>query len=387
MAIKDVSDVLRKAINGVLDEETQAKIPVVADDLTNLVEIGKSLTETQRTAVLGEMADVITKQTFYAENYIDTSPNISKSEDSFNAICQVNRVSLPDSDFDKNMKYSGMMNNNAITFDDMYGDHFPTVESKYYGNIVTDSFTVTYTEKQFIQAFLSAKNMSDYVSAVQSAVATRRKSRTSFFNYATFACGIADVAKSDTAKRVINIDDTNHDTIIKQIRKAIRNMKKFNDRYSTFATSEDKESLTLYISADLYDDLQADDRAAFNPQIFGLPDMSIEVRPDWYYNADLDTHANDIICKCHETTTDTSDTFYATVVPNIQWVLVSNRFMGTTRRNDEAIPIENKLGHRTNIGYQSEYEARINTDFPILICVADKTQITDVDTNSESFDW
>lgn len=386
MAIKDVSNVLRKAINGVLDGETGKKIPEVADDLTNLVEIGQSLTDEQKTVVLGEMFDIITKQTFYAENYIDTSPNISKSEDSFNAICQVNRVSLPDSDFDKNMKYSGMMNNNSITFNDMYGDHFPTVASKYYSNVVTDSFTVTYTEDQFKQAFLSPQAMSNYVSSVQSAVATRRKSRGAYFNYATFACAIADTAKADV-NRVINIDDTNHDTIIKQIRKAIRNMKKYNDKYSTFATSEDKENLTLYISADLYDDLQADDRAVFNPQLFGLPDMSIEVRPDWYYNADLDTHADDIICKCHETTTDTGDTYYATVVPNIKWVLVSNRFMGTTRRNDEAIAIENKLGHRTNIAYQSEYEARINSDFPILICVADKTAITDVDTNSESFVW
>lgn len=386
MAIKDVSDVLRKAINGVLDEQTGKKIPVVADDLTNIVEIGQTLTDTQKIAVLGEMCDIITKQRFYAENYIDTSPKISKSEDSFNAICQVNRVSLPDSDFDKNMKYSGMMNNNAITFNDMYGDHFPTISSKYYSNVVTDSFTVTYTEDQFKQAFLSPSAMSNYVSAVHSAVATRRKSRGSYFNYATFACAIADTAKAD-ANRVINIDDTDHDTIIKQIRKSIRNMKKFNDKYSTFATSEDKENLTLYISADLYDDLQADDRAAFNPQLFGLPDMSIEVRPDWYYNADLETHSDDIICKCHETTADTDGTYYATVVPGIKWVLVSNRFMGTTRRNDEAIAIENKLGHRTNIAYQAEYEARINSDFPILICVKDKTAITDVDTNSESFNW
>lgn len=387
MAIKDVSDVLKKAINGVLDTETQTKIPVVADDLTNIIEIGNSLTDAEKIAVLGEMANVLTKQSFYAENYIDTSPNLYKTEDSFNAITQVNRVSLPNSDFDKNMKYSGMMNNNAITFNDMYGDHFPTVASKYYENIVTDSFTVTYTDDQFKQAFLNAQNMSDYVSAVQSAVATRKKSRGAFFNYATFACAIADVAKTDTAKRVIEIDETNHDAIIKQLRKAIRQMKKFNDKYSTFATSEDKENLTLYISADLYDDLQADDRAVFNPQLFGLPDMSIEVRPDWYYNADLDSHANDIICKCHATTADTDGTYYATVVKDIKWVLVSNRFMGTTRRNDEAIAIENKLGHRTNISYQSEYEARINTDFPILICVKDKDDITDVDTNSESFDW
>jgi len=386
MAIKDVSEVLRKAINGVVDEETGKKIPVVADDLSNLVEIGQALSETEKIAVLGEMCDVITKQSFYAENYIDTSPNISKAEDSFNAICQVNRVSLPNSDFDKNMKYSGMMNNNAITFNDMYGDHFPTVASKYYSNVVTDSFTVTYTEDQFKQAFMSPAAMSNYVSAVQSAVATRRKSRGAYFNYATFACAIADTAKA-TPNRVIEISDDTHTTIIKQIRHAIRQMRKYNDKYSTFATSEDKENLTLYISADLYDELQADDRAAFNPQIFGLPDMSIEVRPDWYYNADMDTHAKDIICKCHETTPDTEDTFYATVIPNIQWVLVSNRFMGTTRRNDEAIAIENKLGHRTNIAYQSEYEARINSDFPILICVKDKDYITDVDTNSESFEW
>lgn len=387
MAIKDASEVLRKAINGVLDEETNKKIPVIADDLTNIVEIGTDLTGFEKVAVLGEMCNLIAKQTFYSDKYIDTAPNIMVDEDSFNAIVQVNRVSLENSDFDKNLKYSGMFGNNEITFNDMYGSHFPSVSSKYFSNIVSDSFPVTYTEDQIKQAFLGANELNTFYDAVRSAVETRKKTRSSFFNYATFACGIADIASE--GERVIQFADAangDYKNTVKQIRKAIREMRKYSGKFSSFTTSTSSEELTLYISADLYDELANWDRNAFNPDKFDLTGVKIEVRPDWYYNADLATHPEDIICKCHKTTPDTDGSYYATVVKGIKWVLMSNRFMGTTRRNDEAIATPNTLAHRTNINYQSEYEARVNTDFPILICLTDTTKIYDVDVNDENFD-
>ena len=185
MAIIDVSDVLRKAINGTVNSDGE-KVKAIADDLTNIVEVGTELSNLDRVTVLGEMCNLITKQTFYADKYIDTAPNIMVDEDSFNAIVQVNRVSLENSDFDKNLKYSGMFGNNEITFNDMYGSHFPSVSSKYFANIVTDSFPVTFTEDQIKQAFLGANEMNTFYDSVRSAVETRKKTRSSFFNYATF---------------------------------------------------------------------------------------------------------------------------------------------------------------------------------------------------------
>lgn len=385
MAIKDASEVLKKAINGTVNLEGD-KVKAIADDLSNIVEIGTDLAGFGKVAVLGEMCNLITKQNFYTDKYIDTAPNIMVDDDSFNAIVQVNRVSIENSDFDKNLKYSGMFGNNEITFNDMYGSHFPSVSSKYFSNVVSDSFPVTYTEDQIKQAFLGANELNTFYDSVRSAVETRKKTRASFFNYATFACGIADVAASGShVIQFANAVNGDYKDTIKQIRKAIREMRKYSGKYSSFTTSTSSEELILYISADLYDELANWDRNAFNPEKFDLAGVKIEVRPDWYYNADLATHPEDIICKCHATPLDTADTYYATVVKGIKWVLMSNRFMGTTRRNDEAIATPNTLAHRININYQSEYEARINADFPILICLADTSKIYYVDVNDNNF--
>lgn len=398
MNITNTNLILSNYIKSLSDDTVQNVV-----DASGAVNFGKALStidfsdDMYKTDIgAGSIMDKIIKTDFYSSTASNTAPkNIYKDYTDWGTFTELIRVDA--GDYYPNISYdgNGSGENGKVTFDDIFGNYDPVADAKYFNGLDTDEIRYTISEKKWNAAFKSESDFNRFVSEIHNAINVRRNMRTQIASYFTFDALIAGVCNEGTFsngtltanKRVVALDSTSAETIMSQIRNAIRDMAEYSGAYTSgdFVTATDKTNLTLAIDSVLFDRLKYALGDKFHTEWLELEKLGVEidVRYKWALS-NAGTNNNDIIIKTENTPAKSGvDDVIATSVSGIQWVLYHDYSAGCTRYNErvkvQPIPAEEK----TNSFFKADYAYRVNIDFPCLVCVdalSGVTLVTDDDT-------
>lgn len=398
MNITNTNLILSNYIKSLSDDTVQNVV-----DASGAVNFGKALStidfsdDMYKTEIgAGSIMDKIIKTDFYSSTASNTAPkNIYKDYTDWGTFTELIRVDA--GDYYPNISYdgNGSGENGKVTFDDIFGNYDPVADAKYFNGLDTDEIRYTISEKKWNAAFKSESDFNRFVSEIHNAINVRRNMRTQIASYFTFNALIAGVCNEGTFsngtltanKRVVALDSTSAETIMSQIRNAIRDMAEYSGAYTSgdFVTATDKTNLTLAIDSVLFDRLKYALGDKFHTEWLELEKLGVEidVRYKWALS-NAGTNNNDIIIKTENTPAKSGvDDVIATSVSGIQWVLYHDYSAGCTRYNErvkvQPIPAEEK----TNSFFKADYAYRVNIDFPCLVCVdalSGVTLVTDDDT-------
>lgn len=368
MKRKDIADILNDAYS-VTNESSGASASVVlANDLSNIVDFGRSITSGTTTfsdhfLTLSNIIDKVRKTIYIDAEFEGIAPPCYKDETEFAGLKEVINISV--GDYDESLKFDVDNTPTQNNFTKLFGKELPTVNAKYFGKTITFSQKITRTLEQFEEAFTSPSAMSQFFAHVENAIRVK-------YDYAidrlqTFAFNMAVINKisetynistsSSPCCKVMANSATKVDFI--NLVKAInRELRAFNKTYTGFVTSTPKNKIHMAIRADYYDTLMTSLYDTRQPEYLAIPVENIHVMPYFQFENDADNISN-------------IDENGATIaVDKVIAVIYDERAFGCTSHKHQisAQPIANELGV-TNYFHNTQLEYIVNSDLPVIaIC-------------------
>lgn len=367
MQRKDIADILNDAY-AVTNEETGATDTVVlANDLSNIVDFGRSITSGTTTfsdqfLTLSNIIDKVRKTIYQDAEFEGIAPPCFRDETDFAGLKEVINISV--GDYDESLKFDVDNANTKNSFAKLFGKELPTVSAKYFGKTITFSQKITRTLEQFEEAFTSPSAMSQFFAHVENAIRVK-------YDYAvdrlqTFAFNMAVINKiSDTyvsgtgspCCKVMSSGATKVD-FINLVKSINRELRAFNKTYTGYVTSTPASKIHLAIRADYYDTLITSLYDTRQPEYLAIPVENIHVMPYFQFADDPDKIAN----------IDENESTLA--VDKVIAVIYDERAFGCTSHKHQitAQPIANELGV-TNYFHNTQLEYIVNSDLPVIaIC-------------------
>lgn len=184
-----LNDTIMKEITGlgVIGEGTT--VPIVQEDLSNIVEVGKTVldftsgSKANFNSFIETMIDRIGRVKYVDRVYRGTAPNILHDSWEYGSIMQKVRAEVPDfqentswklgeiySDAETNSKVPGIVDYKEL---DPYILSLPTAQVKFYNSKVTYEAPITITEIQLKSAFTSASEMSRFVAMIENRISLK----------------------------------------------------------------------------------------------------------------------------------------------------------------------------------------------------------------------
>ena len=159
MKVKQVATMLNTIIGEVTGESG-----VIAEDMSNIVDVGRKLTETDTFEnnfdnFVGKIIDKIGRTKIVDRTYRRTAPDILRDSWEYGSILEKVRVEV--GDYLDNMAWSIT---DTQTFEDLFGAELPTVTAKYFNSKATFSMKITIGKPQLVEAFKSADAMMKFIS-------------------------------------------------------------------------------------------------------------------------------------------------------------------------------------------------------------------------------
>lgn len=167
-------------LNDVFTQEGIGESAVVLEDLSNIVDVGKTVLDyTSNTqnfdSVISKLIDQIGRTIFVDRSYTSQAPNILKDSWEYGSVLQKVRCELQDAQDNATWDLSSYIN--AGVGDDKYPDPFeltpPNVEAKFYNSKVTFEVPITLTQVQLKQAFRSASDMNRFFAMIENRIAMK----------------------------------------------------------------------------------------------------------------------------------------------------------------------------------------------------------------------
>lgn len=199
MKYKQIADILN-ATYGELIGETA----VIAEDLSNVVEIGKTITSN---STFGDDFDRYTRslvdhvgKVIFRENQLGLSHlPIYKDSWEFGSIAEKVRVDYPEVQDD----YSFDLNN--YTGDDVFELVIPRASAKFFNNSTTFQIKVSLPTRQAKSAFNSAREMSQFISLIENTIKQRLAISLLTLEYRTLSNLIAEKFKANKSGCLIDL--------------------------------------------------------------------------------------------------------------------------------------------------------------------------------------
>lgn len=167
-------------LNDVFTQEGIGESAVVLEDLSNIVDVGKTVLDyTSNTqnfdSVISKLIDQIGRTIFVDRSYTSQAPNILKDSWEYGSVLQKVRCELQDAQDNATWDLSSYIN--AGVGEDKYPDPFeltpPNVEAKFYNSKVTFEVPITLTQVQLKQAFRSASDMNRFFAMIENRIAMK----------------------------------------------------------------------------------------------------------------------------------------------------------------------------------------------------------------------
>lgn len=167
MQITQIYQLVNTAAQAVAGE-----IVLPQEDLTNLVDVGKSIVNATGTdSFYKALVNRIGKMYFVDRPYTGLLPKIFKDSWQFGSI--VGKVQVDDMDVDENSTWDII---NGASYDP-FVVNLPVVSAKFYNKMVTFELDITTPTKQIEQSFASIDEMNRFLSMVQTMVYNSMESR------------------------------------------------------------------------------------------------------------------------------------------------------------------------------------------------------------------
>lgn len=281
MKVKQIATIL----NTVINPEQIGETAVVNEDLSNIVDVGKTLTAA---GTFGEnfdnftkaLIDQVGKVVFVDRVYTAQGPNLLRDSWEYGSVLQKVRCDLPDADDNKTWSLADLANGSTV---DPFVITKPTVKAKYFNSKTTFEVPITLAEDQVKEAFKSPADMNRFMSMIENRVLMKRALCTEAMSKRTLNNLIAqkihastnvvnllkdyNTAYTKTLKAATCLSDPD---FLKYCAKTIMMYKKYiaeasmlynNDGYVTFTPedrleftvlSEFSKDLQVYMYADTY---------------------------------------------------------------------------------------------------------------------------------------
>ena len=165
MKVKQVATMLNTIIGEVTGESG-----VIAEDMSNIVDVGRKLTETDTFEnnfdnFAGKIIDKIGRTKIVDRTYRRTAPDILRDSWEYGSILEKVRVEV--GDYLDNMAWSIT---DTQTFEDLFGVELPTVTAKYFNSKATFSMKISIGKPQLVEAFKSVEAMMKFISSIENRV-------------------------------------------------------------------------------------------------------------------------------------------------------------------------------------------------------------------------
>ena len=281
MKVKQIATIL----NTVINPEQIGETAIVNEDLSNIVDVGKTLTAA---GTFGEnfdnftkaLIDQVGKVVFVDRVYTAQGPNLLRDSWEYGSVLQKVRCDLPDADDNKTWSLADLANGSTV---DPFVITKPTVKAKYFNSKTTFEVPITLAEEQVKEAFKSPSDMNRFMSMIENRVLMKRALCTEAMSKRTLNNLIAQKihSKSNVVNLLKDYNTTYTKTLtaatclsdpdfLKYCAKTIMMYKKYiaeasmlynNDGYVTFTPedrleftvlSEFSKDLQVYMYADTY---------------------------------------------------------------------------------------------------------------------------------------
>lgn len=165
MKINQIADTLNTVFQEIIGESA-----VVQEDLSNLVDVGREITNSTQWGdnfenYVGKLIDKVGKTIFVDRPYTAQGPNIWKDSWEYGSILEKVRCEI--GDFDENKEWD-LLNN--PDFNEIFQFTGPTVAAKYYNSKTTFQVKISITKKQMKSAFNSATEMNKFISMIENRI-------------------------------------------------------------------------------------------------------------------------------------------------------------------------------------------------------------------------
>lgn len=197
MKVNQIAEILNQTYQELIGESA-----LVAEDLSNIVEVGRQITSTTQWGdnfdkYVGKIIDKVGKTIMWDRVYRSTAPAIRKDAWTYGSILEKIRVEAPDFKENKEWDLANYKPDEIFTFSP------PTVHVKYFNKKTTFMTKISITKKQAESAFQSSKDMNAFISMIENAVSNKMGMAMDSLVYRTIANLIAE--KYNANHNVVNL--------------------------------------------------------------------------------------------------------------------------------------------------------------------------------------
>lgn len=173
MKLNQIANIL----NTVINQEQIGESAIVQEDLSNVVDVGKTLTAA---GMFGNNFDSFTKSLidrigytiFVDRPYKGFAPDLQRNGWEYGSALQKVRCDLPDAENNATWTLADLTNGNTV---DPFVISKPTIKAKYFNSKTTFDVPITLSEETVKEAFTSAQEMNRFFSMIENRIMFKKE--------------------------------------------------------------------------------------------------------------------------------------------------------------------------------------------------------------------
>lgn len=221
MKIKHLHELMNTVTKEVLGAST-----VVQEDLSNLVDLGKEIVNTDNIDnYVRKLVNHIGKVVFKNRLYSGSAPSVLMDSWEFGSILEKVSADLPEAHENKSWKLENGVDYSPDIF------YQPSVSAQFFNSKVTFEIPLSFTERQVKESFSNANQLNGFISMLTTAVENAMTVKLDSLIMRTINNMTAETLKADLEDK--GVLDTTKTGV-----KAVNLLKLYNDKYGTKLTKE-----------------------------------------------------------------------------------------------------------------------------------------------------
>lgn len=270
------------AQNCKLDDGADATLVTLQEDLGNIVDFGKQVSELSGSALASTITTMLNKiRTTHVipRLFESTAPDVYMDTEEFIGMTEIAYVG--ENDFSASLEFDCVANKTggSNSFEDLFGKAIPAVNAVYFDKFVPYRQKITITADQFMDAFLKPEAMTSLFAEQVNVLEVKMKAAVDLLRWKAFDSAVLEVSAKRSADITTELG-TNYTAsdLVNAIKAIVRNFKEYNNQYADekFVSSIPASEIRLAIRADVYDKLVTSYANVFNPEFLKLPVDSIK---------------------------------------------------------------------------------------------------------------
>lgn len=222
MKVNDIHAIMNSVTNEVL-----GKTDLVAEDLSNIVDVGKEVYDTSNVDnYVKSLIDEVGKYKFDTRVYKGSTPSLVRDSWEYGAVLEKLRAELPEAQANESWN---LENGKSYPTDVFYK---PNVSAKFFNNKQSFEIPMSFTERQIKESFTSVSQLNSLLTMIRVAIQNGLTVKTESLIRMALNNMIANTIAAD----IPDVTDNNYSG--KTGIKAVNLLKLYNDRFNTTLTAD-----------------------------------------------------------------------------------------------------------------------------------------------------